>query len=623
MAAPVIESFSQAVDLYSSVSSPISVDKPTGTASGDLLLAIVFGASGAQNTYASTGWTKVVEGFQDATTDSGFALFWKAAGGSEPSTYDFSWSGSDNEDVGVLIMRISGADTTSPIDDYTIDVTFEFVSAPTVPSITTTVADCLAIWASLARQGNETYSAVPSGTASVASYQSGNNYEGIAYSVASETIASTGATGTRSFSSSLGQYVALSIAIAPGAGGATITGTGTPTTSATTASGSGTVTPAAATVTGTGTATIAAVNASGTAEREVTGTGAATTAATTVSGAAEREVVGAGAVSTAPTAATGVAEREITATGAVTTAAVTVSGSTAVSELVDGTGAVTTGAATASGAAEREVTGTGAVTVAGIAVAGAAEREVAGTGAATTAAATASGVADRAITGTGAVSVTAVTVAGTAEREITGSGAVTTGTATADGAATVTVPGSITGTGAVTVAAVTVSGAAEKASVASGAIAIAPITVSGAANKAIDGAGAVTIAAIVVSGALEAEDEDARQPGGFIPRPVIYVDEAGNPVGLDSEEAERAVEAVKRAAKRAIKEAPPRQTQEVKASVDRAARMFAQGRVAEIAAEDAQRLLAQLERIDAELAAAIQWQMDEDEAVALLLLMAA
>ena len=89
--------------LFRSNPAVASIGKPTGTASGDFLIATIFYSSGGSATPPS-GFTLI-----RATSAGGFTLYsyYKLAGGSEPSTYDFSYAASGSAS-GVL-LRISGS----------------------------------------------------------------------------------------------------------------------------------------------------------------------------------------------------------------------------------------------------------------------------------------------------------------------------------------------------------------------------------------------------------------------------------------------------------------------------------------------------------------------------------
>lgn len=88
-------------------------DKPTGTAEGDLLVALVGGAfaSGTPDVTLS-GWTRRA---WRVTTTMFFAVLTKVAGGSEPTSYTFN-NGLSASTRRAAIMRVSGADPTTPFD---------------------------------------------------------------------------------------------------------------------------------------------------------------------------------------------------------------------------------------------------------------------------------------------------------------------------------------------------------------------------------------------------------------------------------------------------------------------------------------------------------------------------
>jgi hypothetical protein len=481
MAAPVVESLANTTD--NTGVSTVVMDKPSGTADGDLLFWVL-ATDGAGTTVTSypSGWTQLVSR-ADGSAAPGARLIvaYKIAGGSEPSTYSFVLSATER--CTRVIARISGVDTTNPIND-SADAGTNTDSTHPAPSVTTTVADCLLLCMGATRNG-DVFSAVPSGMTEewigVPDFITSSRSAG---ALASLALTSSGATGTKSFTTNdvFDSTALFSVALAPAGGGATeITTSGAPSIAAVTASGtaevertsSGAVTVGAVTVagsgdvtaevTGSGAVTTAATGVSGTAEREITGSGAVETGATTVSGTAERELTSSGAVTTGAAEADGTAEREITGSGAVDTPAVTVDGTATTGAVINATGAVTIAAVTASGTAEREETSTGAVTVPGTTISG-------------------SGAVER--KSTGAVTTPAATVSGTAEREVTGSGAVTLPAVEVDGTA-----------------------AAVAAGETSGNVIIAPIEVAGVAEREITGSGAITLPGIVAQGP-QLDDED-------------------------------------------------------------------------------------------------------------------
>lgn len=113
-------------------------------------------------------------------------------------------------------------------------------------------------------------------------------------------------------------------------------------------------------------------------------------------------------------------------------------------------------------------------------------------------------------------------------------------------------------------------------------------------------------------------DTDEQQPGGFIPRPVVYVDKDGNPVDIEA------------VAQKAVRAAPKKQRQKVRAAAERVVdAVQADDTTAMLAdrfAADLRRLVAHLERAErAALELAIEEQVAAqlNDDAAFLLLMAA
>lgn len=137
-------------------STSATATKPTGTASGDLLLA--FFTSNSQNATAPSGWTQIFD-----TTIEVFRtqVFRKVAGSSEPSNYQFS-VGSPAPLV-LSITALRGGDSATPLD-----VTTQFDSSTTssephtTPSVTGGTSGRLVYFRGVRRSGTT----VPTFTAS-------------------------------------------------------------------------------------------------------------------------------------------------------------------------------------------------------------------------------------------------------------------------------------------------------------------------------------------------------------------------------------------------------------------------------------------------------------------------
>jgi hypothetical protein len=117
----------------------ISVAKPTGTAAGNLLIAAlaVDGNTGA--TLTASGWTLLSR--LTSGSNVGVGVWWKIAGGSEPTTYTLGWSGS-HEAYG-WIMRFTGAHATTPLAGFVTNIGKS--STPTCAATTTSVNNSMVV----------------------------------------------------------------------------------------------------------------------------------------------------------------------------------------------------------------------------------------------------------------------------------------------------------------------------------------------------------------------------------------------------------------------------------------------------------------------------------------------
>lgn len=216
MAVPVIESYSQEISALAFANSG-TVSKPTGTASGDLLLfklslANDQSSSAAQPALTMSGFTIALDTVASLNDQSAWA--WKIAGGSEPSSYSYSWTSNGRLYIGTM-FRISGHDATTPINAVAA------LDGIVSPSITTTVNDCLLLF-SLSTDRADRTATVPSGTTlqSDGAHASSTSTFRTRSVVASLAGGTAGSTGTKSWTSTAGATsYATSIAIAPTAGG--------------------------------------------------------------------------------------------------------------------------------------------------------------------------------------------------------------------------------------------------------------------------------------------------------------------------------------------------------------------------------------------------------------------
>lgn len=146
MAAPVVEAFSFDGNGATN-STTLNILKPSGTAEGDLLVAIIVSSdtdttrtlnvpSGWSNEtlyYVTNGAANVLQGW-----------VYKVAGASEPTSYDFTITGASARLEGI-IYRISGADTTTPIGGNSVAYEGTFNTLLYTPQITLAESDSLLI----------------------------------------------------------------------------------------------------------------------------------------------------------------------------------------------------------------------------------------------------------------------------------------------------------------------------------------------------------------------------------------------------------------------------------------------------------------------------------------------
>jgi type II secretory pathway pseudopilin PulG len=118
-------------------STSVVVTKPSGTSSGDLLIAAV-ATDGSTTFPTQSGWTELDQGSNG--TEVTLGAWYKIAGGSEPANYTFNWTGS--QQAYGWMMRFSGHDASDPID-YPPSTGSDSDSFPTSPSVTTTVNNCI------------------------------------------------------------------------------------------------------------------------------------------------------------------------------------------------------------------------------------------------------------------------------------------------------------------------------------------------------------------------------------------------------------------------------------------------------------------------------------------------
>lgn len=140
MAAPVVASSNSA----SGTSSTVNVTAPTGTASGDLLIAVSATDAGTMaQTGIPTGFTQLSTSSYDGGSNKVHVNVGQKVAGSEPGTYAFAEPGSSSDSV-AAVLRVTGADGTPVIVEVAPTV-FGTSGAVSSPSLTPNGSDDLLI----------------------------------------------------------------------------------------------------------------------------------------------------------------------------------------------------------------------------------------------------------------------------------------------------------------------------------------------------------------------------------------------------------------------------------------------------------------------------------------------
>lgn len=195
-------------------SGSLTLNKPSGTANGDLLIMTASAdLSSAENlTYTvPLGWTQLLANTRSDASSAGNNLqVWYKIANNEPASYIITPDHSNL--TGGSIMRIDGHDPNNPIDvsNFTASATGE----ASAPSVTTTVDNALVLRLATWDQ-SKSLNAAPSGHTQAyhVDVSGHDNWGGY------KTQATAGSTGTAQWDLSSGApYVGLTAAIKPAAG---------------------------------------------------------------------------------------------------------------------------------------------------------------------------------------------------------------------------------------------------------------------------------------------------------------------------------------------------------------------------------------------------------------------
>lgn len=164
--------------------STLTINKPAGVQSGDLLIALC-GTKAGRTWTGDTGWTEVIDQGVAPSTRVAYLI----AGGSEPATYTFTSSSSDALSGVIAAFRYAAYDTIGTIS------TTATSGVQTAPAITLSTSSS-AIFAFFANSNSDRSWSNP--TSGLVSTASDSDTDAPSWALYRELDLSSGSTGTRS-----------------------------------------------------------------------------------------------------------------------------------------------------------------------------------------------------------------------------------------------------------------------------------------------------------------------------------------------------------------------------------------------------------------------------------------
>jgi PKD domain len=187
------------------------VPYPAGVASGDLLI-LQFIANATSTPATPSGWTALFGPTTTTTYGNKCYVFWRVAGGSEPSTVSVTIS--TGQGAGIM-SAFTGANTSAPINVHAEATLPGGGTSPTMttPSVTTTVANTMLLRMYWAHDGT---AVAPAGT-DTEIYDANAPGQPCAIEAATSTQTAAGASGTTTATLNSNKWGGLgsTIAIAP------------------------------------------------------------------------------------------------------------------------------------------------------------------------------------------------------------------------------------------------------------------------------------------------------------------------------------------------------------------------------------------------------------------------
>jgi len=165
----------------------LTINVPSGTSNGDVMVAHVVVQTAGNSFAAPSGWTIIKR--LDTTTNIATATYWKVAGSSEPSSYTWTFGTSGEASGG--IASYTGVNTTNPIDVSMVQYNNGTTNVDNT-GVTTTFANDMLVYAVGIVSSAPTYT-LPSGFTQEWKTSSTSNTTS---ALSQEIASSSGATGT-------------------------------------------------------------------------------------------------------------------------------------------------------------------------------------------------------------------------------------------------------------------------------------------------------------------------------------------------------------------------------------------------------------------------------------------
>ena len=183
-----------AITAFSGNDGPVSVAKPSGVVSGTLLLLIwIRGVNATSTCVPPSGFTLIEE--QGTSAGHGYAIYYKVAGGSEPSSYTVEQTANFSTADRAFMITYDGADETTPIDAEGTKNQDDGTTSPDVLSVTAATADTTLVALCLEWSGADRTLSAPSGMTNRSTRTASPSW-----AVADVAVSSSGATGNKEFS---------------------------------------------------------------------------------------------------------------------------------------------------------------------------------------------------------------------------------------------------------------------------------------------------------------------------------------------------------------------------------------------------------------------------------------